>query len=59
MWDVQPATPGFVSAMATAVVVTLLTPKPPSAVVALFDRVNAEAASPGDERRERLAHHDD
>ncbi len=58
MWDVQPATPGFVIAMATAVVLTLLTPKPPSSVVALFDRVNAEAASPGGERRVRLAHRD-
>ena len=43
MWDIQPATPGFVIAMVTAVVVTLLTPKPSSEVVRLFDRVNATA----------------
>ena len=51
MWDVQPATPGFVIAMATAVVVTPLTPKPSSEVVELFDRVNAEGANPGGGRR--------
>ncbi len=43
MWDVQPATPGFLIALATAVVVTLLTPKPSGEVVRLFDRVNADA----------------
>ena len=51
MWDVQPATPGFVIAMATAVVVTRLTPKPSSEVVELFDRVNAGGANPGGGRR--------
>ena len=41
MWDMQPATPGFVIATVVAVAVTLFTPKPSREVVELFDRVNA------------------
>ncbi len=46
MWDIQPATPGFLVALAVAVVVSLLTPKPSQEVVALFDRVNSGSARP-------------
>ena len=41
MWDIQPATPGFLIAMSVAVVVSYLTPKPPREVVELFDKVNS------------------
>jgi sodium/proline symporter len=41
MWDMQPATPGFIVAAVVAVVVTLATPPPSRAVVDLFDKVNA------------------
>ena len=41
MWDMQPATPGFIVATVVAVAVTLLTPAPSREVVDLFDRVNA------------------
>ncbi len=41
LWDLQPATPGFLIAMPVAVVVSLLTPPPSSEVVMLFDKVNA------------------
>ncbi len=41
MWDIQPATPGFLVAMLVAVVVSLLTPKPSGDVVDLFDKVNS------------------
>ncbi|MCY3611016.1 MAG: sodium/proline symporter [Gemmatimonadetes bacterium] len=41
MWDMQPATPGFILASVVAVVVTLVTPPPSREVVDLFDRVNA------------------
>ncbi|MDE2718885.1 MAG: sodium/proline symporter [Chloroflexota bacterium] len=41
MWDMQPATPGFLIATLVAVVVSYATPEPPSKVVELFDRVNA------------------
>ena len=44
MWDIQPATPGFLIAVVVAVAVSLLTPKPSGEVVALFDKVNAERA---------------
>ncbi len=40
LWDIQPATPGFLFAIPAAVVVTLLTPKPSDSVVKLFDQVN-------------------
>ena len=43
MWDIQPATPGFLIAMSVAIAVSLLTPKPSRAIVDLFDRVNSEA----------------
>ena len=42
MWDIQPATPGFLIAAAVAVIVSILTPKPSSEVVDLFDRVNSK-----------------
>ena len=42
MWDIQPATPGFLIASVAAVAVSLLTPKPSSEVVDLFDRVNSK-----------------
>ncbi|MDE2970369.1 MAG: sodium/proline symporter [Chloroflexota bacterium] len=41
VWDISPATPAFLIAMAASVAVTLATPKPSSEVVALYDRVNA------------------
>ena len=44
MWDIQPATPGFLIASAVAVTVSLLTPEPSRAVVDLFDRVNSREA---------------
>ena len=43
MWDIQPATPGFLIAMSVAVVVSLLTPKPSGEVVRLFDRVSSDS----------------
>ena len=43
MWDIQPATPGFLIAMSVAVAVSLLTPKPSREVVSLFDRVNSDS----------------
>ena len=43
MWDIQPATPGFLIAMSVAVVVSLLTPKPSREVVRLFDRVSSDS----------------
>ena len=42
MWDIQPATPGFLIAAAAAVAVSLLTPEPSRAVVDLFDKVNSK-----------------
>ena len=42
MWDIQPATPGFLIAAAVAVIVSILTPKPSSEVVDLFERVNSK-----------------
>ena len=45
MWDIQPATPGFLIATLVAVVISLLTPKPSREVVNLFDRVNAESTA--------------
>ena len=44
IWDIQPATPGFLVAMLVAVAVSLLTPKPSREVVDLFDRVNSKVA---------------
>ena len=41
IWDIQPATPGFLIASAVAIVVSLLTPKPSREVVNLFDKVNS------------------
>ncbi len=46
MWDMQPATPGFILATVVAVVVTLLTPPPPREVVDLFDKVNTAQGGP-------------
>ena len=42
MWDIQPATPGFLIASVAAVAVSLLTPEPSRAVVDLFDKVNSK-----------------
>ena len=47
IWDIQPATPGFVIAAAVAVVVAGLTPPPMAEVVRLFDRVNEAGNVPG------------
>ena len=44
LWDLQPATPGFLIAMPVAVVVSRLTPPPSSEVVMIFDKVNALTA---------------
>ena len=41
IWDIQPATPGFLIASVVAVVISLLTPKPSAEVVNLFERVNS------------------
>ena len=41
LWDIQPATPGFLLALPVAVAVTLLTAKPSEEVVELFDRTMA------------------
>ena len=49
IWDIQPATPGFVIASAAAVVVTGLTPQPLAHVVRLFDRVNSGQTEPSPE----------
>ena len=43
MWDIQPATPGFLIATLVAVVVTIITPKPTEVVVSLFDKVNSRS----------------
>lgn len=40
--DIEPAAPGFIIAIPVAMAVTLLTPPPSKAVVALFDQVNAK-----------------
>ena len=40
IWDMQPATPGFLAAMLVAVVVSRITPGPSEEVLELFDRVN-------------------
>ena len=42
MWDIEPATPGFLIAAAVAVVGSHLTPEPSSEVVSLFDSVNSK-----------------
>ena len=41
VWDMMAGTPGFAAGFAVSVAATLLTSGPPSAVVALFDEVNA------------------
>lgn len=45
IWDLDPATPGFLIAMLVAVGVTLLTPRPAAEVVELFDTVNGRPLS--------------
>ena len=45
IWNVNPATPGFVAATLFAVTVTLLTPAPTREVEELFDRVTGPAAA--------------
>ncbi len=40
MWDVEPATPGFVMATLAGIGGALLTPAPPKEVTTLFDEVN-------------------
>ena len=42
VWDIHPATPGFLISMSVAVVVASMTPKPADEVVARFDRVNSD-----------------
>ena len=55
IWQMNPATPGFVAATAFAVAVTLLTSSPSGEVVSLFDRVNGpdwrEEADGAEKRR--------
>ena len=46
IWDIQPATPGFVIATGAAVIVTGVTPQPLAEVVRLFDRVNSDGNLP-------------
>ncbi len=48
MWDIQPATPGFLIATLVAVVVTIITPKPTEVVVSLFDKVNSRGHNNSD-----------
>ena len=50
MWNIQPATPGFLIATPVAVVVTLLTPAPSQAVTEVFDRVIGTGAAVGADR---------
>ena len=45
VWNINPATPGFVAATLFAVVITLLTPAPTQEVEEMFDRVNGPAAA--------------
>ena len=45
VWDMMAGTPGFAAGFAVSVAATLLTSGPPSAVVALFDEVNAARRS--------------
>ena len=40
VWDIMPASPGFVGSAVAGVLVTLLTPPPSREAVALFDQVN-------------------
>ena len=49
IWDIQPATPGFVIATAAAVIVTGITPQPLAPVVRLFDLVNSAGNLPADQ----------
>ena len=44
MWNIQPATPGFLIATPVAVLATLLTPAPSQAVTEVFDLVNGPEA---------------
>ena len=44
IWDIQPATPGFMAALLIAVLVTLATPAPRAAVLELFDRAMAPSS---------------
>ena len=48
IWNVNPATPGFIAATMFAVIVTLLTPAPGREVEDMFDRVNGPAAGRAD-----------
>ena len=45
IWNINPATPGFVAATLFAVMVTLLTPAPAREVEEMFDRVTGPAAA--------------
>ena len=45
VWDIQPATPGFIIATLAAVAVTWMTPQPSAEVVDLFDKVNSPGSS--------------
>lgn len=45
VWDIQPATPGFIIATVAAVTATWITPPPSTEVVALFDKVNGPEVS--------------
>lgn len=45
VWDIQPATPGFIIATVAAFTVTWITPPPPDAVTELFDEVNGPEGS--------------
>lgn len=45
VWDIQPATPGFIIATVAAFAVTWITPSPADDVTALFDQVNGPEGS--------------
>ncbi len=47
MLDIQPATPGFAIGRLVGILVTLRTPVPAGAGVALFDRATAREAGVG------------
>ena len=45
LWDIMPASPGFLGSALAGVMATLLTPPPSREVVALFDQVNPSQSS--------------
>ena len=50
IWNIQPATPGFIIASVAAVIVTGFTPQPLANVIRIFDQVNSGPADPSPDR---------